>query len=65
MEFAKLISEVVEYKKQAEYYKRLLSDVKRTILCLTMHDKKAEQHFERILDVLDKNGIKEFYYLNF
>ena len=65
MEFAKLITEVVEHKKRAEYYKRLLSEVKRCILCLTRHDKKVEKHFERILDVLDKNGIKEFYYLNF
>lgn len=58
--YEQAVRECVKYKTDAEYYKKLLTEVKCVILLYTDHHKEAEKNFERILKVLDDNKIKSF-----
>lgn len=65
MTYEQTVHECVKYKTQAEFYKKLLSETKLSITCFADHNDEAAKHFKPILDILNKNGIKDLYELNF
>lgn len=60
-----LICEIANLRTENQHLRKLLSEAKLTIKLATYHSEENQRHFSRILPILDANGVKAFFNLNF
>lgn len=60
-----LICEIANLRNENNHLKKLLSEAKLSIKLAADHNKENAEHFSRVLKLLDANGVKAFFHLNF
>lgn len=60
-----LICEIANLRAENNHLKKLLSEAKLTIKLAADHNEENARHFSRILPILDANGVKAFFHLDF
>lgn len=60
-----LICEIANLRTENNHLRKLLSEAKLTIKLAAEHNEENARHFSRILPILDANGVKAFFNLDF
>lgn len=59
-----LIFEISKLRSENERLKKLLSESKLGMKLATVRNEENANHFSKILRILDANGVKDLYHLN-